>query len=388
MARRTLSASVSLGSVPRWIALVGIVVASRIVSSGWMLWFAERQAANAWTDARPNLFEFSRIWDSHWYRIIAEVGYPGTLPLTADGNVGENAWAFMPIYPFLVRVVMGLTGLPFAVVSVFLSVTFFTVFVFLADRLFRHVLGSREALWAVAIVAFSPVSPIFQVGYSESLGMVFLTLALIGLLEKRWWLTGIAIPLAALTRPLGVPLAIMMGILMLMAWRSGRDRAPHVWLTLIAGASAIAWPIIAWVYTGVASAYLDTEMAWRRPYVGDDTHAWGTGWWQSANWWFPDIAIWVLAVVAVGVIAFAVIPSTRRLGSVLTVWSWGYLGYLVLVLFPQSSLFRLLAPMFPLAGSFARNRTASILAVIAGIAGQVVWLDWCWSVQGSDWTPP
>jgi hypothetical protein len=44
--------------------------------------------------------------------------------------------------------------------------------------------------------------------------------------------------------------------------------------------------------------------------------------------------------------------------------------------------------MFPLAGTFARNRSASILAVIAGIAGQVVWLDWCWSVQGSDWTPP
>ena len=388
MARTSLSASVSLGSVPRWMALLGIIVGSRLVSSAWLLWFADRQEANPWTEARPNLFDFSRMWDSHWYRIITETGYPSTLPITEAGHVGENAWAFMPIYPYLVRIGMGLTGLPFSVVSIVLSLAFFAVFVFLADRLFRHVLGSREALWAVAIVAFAPVSPIFQVGYAESLGMVFLTLALIGLLEKRWWLTGIAIPLAALTRPLGVPLTIMMGILMLMAWRSGRDRAPHVWLTLLAAASTAAWPLIAATYTGSLSAYLDTEMAWRRPYVGDGTHAWGTGWWQSAQWWFPDNAVWVLAGVAAVVIVVAILPATRRLGSVLTVWSWGYLGYLVLVLFPQSSIFRLLAPMFPLAGGIARSRTASILAIVAGVVGQFVWLDWCWSVQGSDWTPP
>lgn len=388
MARTSLNAPVSLGNVQRWIALVGIIVASRVVSSGWMLWFAERQAANPWTEARPNLFDFSRIWDSHWYRIIAETGYPGTLPVTDTGDVGENAWAFMPIYPAIVRTVMGVTGAPFAIVSVVLSLVFFSFFIFLADRLFRHVLGSREALWAVAIVAFVPVSPIFQVGYAESLGMVFLTTALIGIVEKRWWLVAVAIPLAALTRPVGVPLALMMGVLMLMAWRSGRDRAPHVWLTLVAGVSAMAWPFIAWMYTGVPTAYLDTEMAWRRPYVGEGTHAWGTGWWQSANWWFPDIAVWVLVGIGVVVAAIAVLPSTRRLGSTLTVWSWSYLGYLVLVLFPQSSLFRLLAPMFPLAGSIARNRTASIIAVVAGVVGQFVWLDWCWSVQGSDWTPP
>ena len=388
MTRSTLKASVALGSVPRWAVLVGIIVASRIVSSGLMLWFANKQEANPWTAAQPDLIEFSRIWDSHWFRIIAEVGYPTTLPITDAGHVGENAFAFMPIYPFLVRMGMGLTGAPFAIVSVALSLVFFASFIFLADRLFRHVLGSREALWAVAIIAFAPVSPVFQVGYAESLGMVFLTLVLIGLLEKRWWLAATAVPLAALTRPLGVPLTIMMGILVLMSWRSGQDRAPRFWLAVVAAVSAAAWPAVAWFRTGVPSAYLDTEMAWRRPYVGEGTHAWGTGWWQSANWWFPEIAVWVLGVGAVVVAIVAVLPSTRRLGSVLTVWSWGYLAYLVLVLFPQSSIFRLLAPMFPLAGSIARNRTASIVAVLAGVIGQYFWIESCWSVQGSDWTPP
>ena len=388
MTRTTLKASVALGSVPRWVALVGIIVLSRVVSSVLMLWFANKQEANPWTAGQPDLIEFSRIWDSHWFRIIAEVGYPTTLPITDAGHVGENAFAFMPVYPFMVRMGMGLTGAPFAIVSVVLSLVFFASFIFLADRLFRHVLGSREALWAVAIVAFAPVSPVFQVGYAESLGMVFLSLVLIGLLEKRWWLAATAIPLAALTRPLGVPLTIMMGILVLLSWRSGKDRAPRFWLAIVAAVSAAAWPVVAWFRTGVPSAYLDTEMAWRRPYVGEGTHAWGTGWWQSANWWFPENAVWILGAGAAVVAIVAVLPSTRRLGSVLTVWSWGYLAYLVLVLFPQSSIFRLLAPMFPLAGSIARNRTASVVAVVAGVIGQYFWIEWCWSVQGSDWTPP
>jgi hypothetical protein len=98
--------------------------------------------------------------------------------------------------------------------------------------------------------------------------------------------------------------------------------------------------------------------------------------------------VWILGAGAAVVAIVAVLPSTRRLGSVLTVWSWGYLAYLVLVLFPQSSIFRLLAPMFPLAGSIARNRTASVVAVVAGVIGQYFWIEWCWSVQGSDWTPP
>ena len=388
MAGRSLTSSVSLGSVPRWAALLGIIVVSRTVSTALMLWFAAGQAENAWTGARPDLFEFSRIWDSHWYRIVAEVGYPSQLPLDDSGRVGENAWAFMPVYPFLVRALMALTGAPFSYVSVFLSLAAFTAFIVLADRLFRHLVGDRAALWAVAIVAFAPVSPVYQVGYAESLGMVFLALVLLGVTERRWALAALAIPLAALTRPLGAPLALMFAILVVVKWKSD-DRRPLMWLTALAGVSTVAWPAIAWFTTGRMSAYLETELAWRRPYYsGEAGHGWGTGWWDSANWWFPGNAVTVLVALAVVVAVIAVIPSTRKLGRVALAWSFGYLGYLVLVLFPQSSIFRLLAPMWPLAGSVARSRTASVIAITLGVIGQFFWIQWCWSVQGSDWTPP
>ena len=388
MARRSLNRRVSLGSVPRWVALAAIIVLSRIVSTATLLWFANAQPENSWTAAQPDLFDFSRIWDSHWYRIIAETGYPTELPLDEEGRVGENAWAFMPIYPFLVRGLMAFTSAPFALVLVVISVVAFAGFIVVADRLFRRFLGDPAALSAVAVIAFAPVAPVFQVGYAESLGMLFLVCALVGLVERRWWMVALFVPLASLTRPLGVPLALTLVVLTLVGWRKGRDRVPLIVLTAVAGVSAVAWPAIAGVVTGRPSAYLDTELAWRRPYIGDENHSWGTGWWESARWWFPEAAPWVIAAIALTVVAIAVLPATRRIGLVPLAWSASYLLYLVVVLFPQSSLIRLLAPLFPLAGVVARSGRATAVTLALGIVGQYFWVQWFWAVDDSDWTPP
>ena len=388
MARRSLNRRVSLGSVPRWVALAAISVLSRSVSTATLLWFANAQPENPWTAAQPDLFDFSRIWDSHWYRIIAETGYPTELPLDEKGRVGENAWAFMPIYPFLVRGLMAFTSAPFALVSVVVSVVAFAGFIVVADRLFRRFLGDPAALSAVAVIAFAPVAPVFQVGYAESLGMLFLVCALVGLVERHWWMVALFVPLASLTRPLGVPLALTLVVLTLVGWRKGRDRVPLIVLTAVAGVSAVAWPAIAGVVTGRPSAYLDTELAWRRPYIGDEQHTWGTGWWESARWWFPEAAPWVIAAIALTVVVIAVLPATRRIGLVPLAWSASYLLYLVVVLFPQSSLIRLLAPLFPLAGVVARSGRATAVTLALGIVGQYFWVQWFWAVDDSDWTPP
>lgn len=388
MSVRSLSGRVSLGSVPRWLALVGIIVGSRAVSTAMLLWFAGGQADNPWTAAKPDLFDFSRIWDSHWYRIIAETGYPTELPLDGDGRVQENAWAFMPLFPFLVRGLMVFTGESFAVVSVCVSTVAFAGFILVADRLFRRFLGDAGSLAAVSVIAFAPVSPIFQVGYAESLGMLFLAVVLVGLAERRWWMAMTFIPLAALTRPVGAPLALALAVLTMLAWKDRRDRNARIGLTVLAAISAAAWPVIAGVVTARPTAYLDTEFAWRRPYVGDEPHVWGTGWWHSAEWWFPGLGPWVIAGLVLASVSLALLPATRRLGTVALVWSGSYLMYLVLVLFPQSSVFRLLAPMFPLAGIVARHRWSTVVGIVVGIVGQFFWIKWFWSVEGSDWTPP
>ncbi|CAB4863639.1 unannotated protein [freshwater metagenome] len=379
---------IALGRARRWLALAGIIIASRLVSTGMLLWFANGQAENPWTAENPDLFEFSRIWDSHWYRIIAETGYPAELPIDDDGRVGENAWAFMPVYPLIVRGLMAMTDAPFAIVSVVVSTVAFALFIVVADRFFRRIIGDSASLAALAVIAFAPVAPVYQVGYAESLGMLFLAVVMVGLTERRWWLAALFIPLAALTRPVGVPLTLTIAIMAVMAWRGRSDRGPLAGLVVLAGLSAVAWPAIAWGVTGRPTAYIETEVAWRRPYIGNNGHGWGTGWWDSAVWWFHDDAPWVIGGLALFFVIVALLPATRRLGVVALAWTGSYVVYLVMVLFPQSSIFRLFIPLFPLAGVVARNRTFSIVAVAVGIVGQFFWVKWCWSVEGSDWTPP
>ena len=67
-------------------------------------------------------------------------------------------------------------------------------------------------------------------------------------------------------------------------------------------------------------------------------------------------------------------PHVRRLGVELRLWSASYLLYLLLVFFPQSSIFRLLVPLSPLWGAFALPRSTAwrIGVLAAGLVGAVV----------------
>ena len=75
---------------PWWARVLLVFVVSRVVTTAILLWFASRQPANAWTGAHPGYLDFAKLWDGHWYFIIAAAGYPSELPVTADGHVGES----------------------------------------------------------------------------------------------------------------------------------------------------------------------------------------------------------------------------------------------------------------------------------------------------------
>lgn len=147
---------------PAWLKVLAVFLASRVVTTALLLHFAAHQPANAWTGASPGYFEFAKIWDGHWYFIIALVGYPSELPLTDHGEVGESAWAFMPVYPALVRIVM-LTGLDFSIAAVVVSVVFAYLAALMLFKLLALRLPAETALFAVVLFCFGPLSPILQV---------------------------------------------------------------------------------------------------------------------------------------------------------------------------------------------------------------------------------
>jgi hypothetical protein len=391
--------------LPWWAKVLVIFVASRIVTTIILLIFAQLQLANPWTGAHPDYFSFAGIWDGTWYRIVANYPYPTALPHTSDGHIDQNAWAFLPAYPYLVRLFVApfgsaaVAGTGFFVGGVFVSIAFAAGSALMFYKLLVRQLGSSAAIFSVALFCFAPLSPIFQVAYAESMQVFFLICGLYFLQQRRYWTMLPFVAIMSFTRPTGLAFALLMVLHVIYRWVVRRrdpfpvnERVASLSAMVITALLGYAWPAIAGLVTGVPDAYTATELSWRAPYVG-----WGglvpfDSWIRGAEWWIPGHAL-ALTLLVVVIVVFAVImftPWVKRLGVDLRLWVASWIIYLLAVFFPQSSVFRLLIPAFPLLGALAvpRSRVYRIGIILLFIAGQVGWIYIAFWSNGYDWTPP
>jgi hypothetical protein len=384
--------------VPWWLKVAVIWALSRVVTTTLVLVLASVQGQNPWTAAKPGYIAFATMWDSLWYNIVAVGGYPTELPVTAEGHIGENAWAFMPVYPGVVRLLMLLTGAPFAAMAVFVSVVCSLGAALLFYRLMRRVQPQPTALFAVLLFCVAPLSPLLQFGYAESMQLLLLTWALLLVLERRYLLLAPVIAVMALTRPTGLAFALFLALHVGYRWfiRAKdpfpvREAVTASSVAVFSGVMGLAWPGVAWLVTGSITAYTDTELAWRSAYIGYQELVPFAAWFQSGVWWLGQP--WGIVAVIALIVIFAVTMFTRpvrSLGVDLRLWVVSYALYLLAVFFPQSSTFRLLMPMFPLLGALARPQSIvyRVVVTLLLICGQWGWLLLCWGVDGADWTPP
>ncbi|MER5766141.1 hypothetical protein ABT107_43790, partial [Streptomyces sp. NPDC002082] len=264
-----------------------------------------------------------------------------------------------------------------------------------------------------------PVAPVLQVPYAESLNLLLLGAALLLVMERRYLWAMPVVVLMCLSRPTGVPFAVMLGLLLLFRfWQrftaqglttqgptaqtptaETRDGAAvpsttELWslggLTAVGGIGALLWPAIAWAATGDLGAYTKTETAWR----GDDLVPFKP--WFDAGIMLFGPTLGVLAPFAF-VAAFTLMMMSRpvvALGTELRLWCCCYMGYLLVFLHPQTSTFRMLLPLFPLALSAAllsRSRAYRGAVVVMFVLLQIVWIVWLWAWAqlpgGGDYPP-
>jgi len=383
--------------LPWWAKVTLVYAAARAVTTVFVLALAGVQGANPWTAARPGYFEYANMWDARWYQIISLTGYPADPPLTDGGHVAENAWAFLPAYPALVGVLTWL-AVPWNVASVVIAVAAGLAAALVFHRLMSRFLEPDRALFAVVLFCVAPVSPIMQFGYAESLGFLWLALALLLLVERRYaWLFPV-IAAWSFTRPGALAFALALALHWTWRWfRRGREAFPMrerilaASVAVFSGLAGLSWVGIAWAGTGDLHTYTDTELAWRSAYIGYRELVPFTAWFQSGDWWLgqPLGTISVVAII-VGFALFVASPAVGRLGVDIRIWSISYALYLLAVFFPQSSIFRILAPLFPLLGAFAQPRARWYRWGLVGVflVLQVGWLLICWGIDGRDWTPP
>lgn len=412
-AEATIAAGGDVGSpsrlwnrLPWWGAVLVVYGGARLWSAVVLLVVAHHQAATLWTAADPSYLQYTGVmWDASWYRQIAEHGYPATLPVGADGLVQQNAWAFFPLFPFLVRGVMAITTGPWYVVAPIVATLLGAAAMLVIHRLV--VVGAPRAVAAhpglplatVLLVSVFPSSVVLQTGYTESLALLLIAGSLTALVLRRYWLTALLVLALGFTRAVALPMALVVVVHAVVRWRRsrrGEDRLRRAdvvglgGLAVAAVVSGLAWPAICGWVTGVPDAYLQTQGSWR----GDRHVVPFASWGYAATFWFGRWAPAVLFIVSVTVVVLVLSRSSRRLGPELLTWSPAYLGYLAAVIEPGTSVFRFLLLAFPMAAITAglppaRWRRPVLLVVVVVMAGlQVLWTYQLWRlVPPSGWPP-
>ncbi|MFC7789998.1 hypothetical protein ACU045_13565 [Microbacterium sp. MAHUQ-60] len=371
-----------------------IYVLARLVTTGFLLSAAHRSSPGSRFGPAPGLQDFVVGWDGQWYWWVAVNGYPSALPLTASGDVAENAWAFMPVYAYLSQWV-GIGDWAAGALLVSLTAGFLACLVL--HRLLRKRIGSAAAMWAVAFFASGPLAALFQVGYAEALFVLLLLIALDLVAGRRYRGLYLVLPLMGFTRPGILAFALFLALHGIVRWvRRDKEALPTVQIVhivalgLLSATVGFSWQIIASVVTGDPTAYLRTELAWRRNWLPDASADFipFEGFVRGAEFWvgqagLPGWSGWILFAALVAGAAWMLLRSraVRRLGSDIRLWSASYLLYLLAVFFPQSSTLRLLMPLTPLWGALAVPRARGYRWGMLGLCLLAQWL-WILSMYG------
>lgn len=395
-------------SWPWWAQAAGVFLLGRAVSAVVLVVVAQFQVAAYWVAARPSYLEFTGLmWDASWYRQIAEGGYPEELPRGADGLVQQNAWAFFPLFPVLVRGVMVVTRAPWHVAAPLLALALGTlaavVIVRLVERGAPRAVAARPGLplATVALVAAFPTSVVLQVGYTESLALLLIAVTLLLVVERRYAWASLAVLALGFTRAVALPVAAVVVVHALVRWnasRQGRDalgRREVAGIGLLAGTAAlsgVAWPLICGWATGEADGYLQTQASWRAVRDIEPFGAWG----YVSQYWFGDRGWLVVVAALVLTVALLVAPAAWRLGNELHTWAAAYVIYLAAAIEPGTSLARFLLLAFPMAAVTAglvtrtplRRRAWLTFVILVMLALQVVWVYEIWRLTPPTGWPP
>lgn len=203
---------------PFWV-LVGIRVAFWVGAALTLLWQPMRsdkgtrdlslppfRAYNGHTDLLFNTFN---QWDAGWYLNIVENGYHS-----------DQAAAFFPLYPLVVRAVAVVTRSP-VVAGVLVSLVAAGIAAVLLARLARPLLGDAGARDSVLYLALYPVAFVFTAVYPEGLFLALVLGSFLAGVRGRSLLAAVLGALAVGTRLIGLAL---LPALVVLLWRRGDRR--------------------------------------------------------------------------------------------------------------------------------------------------------------------
>ena len=377
---------------PWWVKVLVVYGLSRVLTTTFMLIIQavidSNEVVTRLDRAGSGIFLLMSSWDSEYFRAIVNGGYPTVLPLTWDGFVDQNVWAFLPGYPLLVKSLIGVTGLGFSTVGVAASVVFGAGAALALYRMLAGRVGERSALWAVVLFCFGPMSFTLQLVYTESMFLFLLFCSLVAMVERRYLLILPFALAAAFTRPGILSVALALAIVFLIRF-FGREAFPNVEkvkiivVGLAVAAAGLSWPLIATAVTGIPEAYLQTEMSWWHGWVGRPEFIPLTPWFLMAGKALGIPGLILVIVVVLLVTWWLTRKRMRALGPEILSYGASYSLYLFAVFLPQQSTLRLILPLTPLLGDPAIVRVPALrwVLLVASIVGQAFAIYFLWFIS-------
>jgi hypothetical protein len=320
-------------------------------------------------------------WDGQWYRAIAAHGYPSHVA-SVHGELTQNAWAFYPAYPALVRVVM-VTGVSFGFAASVVSLTCGAAAMCLLYRLLMGRCGRFVAALTVLALCCSPAAPILQVAYTESLALLLIMTSLWALDRRRYGVLALAGVGLALTRPIAPALIVVVLVQLVVRWRA---RGSEPWADgerrgLVGAAVAIAlgtlvWPVVTGVALGRWDAYTQTQRAWATV-AGNRSDSWLGSLLHGA-----PAGRWVVVLLVIGLLVVAAWRASSWTVGI-RAWTVAYPLLILAVTPPTASVIRfsvLAGAVWWPAPDAARRVTSKgpRLMIVGAVAVVGFFLQWWW----------
>lgn len=375
--------------LPVWVVLTGVFAASRLVSTAvlFLLWATTQGQWFAHYDGGVGFWHYLQSWDVQWYRRVAFEGYPAELPIDEVGDVKQNTWAFFPVFPLIVRVVM-LAGVDYYVGATIVATVFGLLATLALHRMLVQHFAATQALWGAIFFASGPMSWLLQVGYAESTYLFFLFCALAAMVSRRYLIMIPFALVASFTHPGALALAAALGLQGIFRLARRQRILWHEWVTvgaaiLLITAAALFWPVLIAQVTGDPSGYFDTELGWWRQYLGRVIFVPFTPFFLLYGMLWGWFGYALVAVVLALVVVWLSRPSTRALGVDIWTYSVMYIAYLVAVFLPTQSLIRMLLPLSPLLahpGLSATPRRRWTVLLVGAVPLQIWCVFWLWVV--------
>ena len=320
-------------------------------------------------------------WDGEWMLGIARYGYGGVPLNFADANgihTEFTAYAFFPGYPMTVRTVTFVPGLtPFAaamlvnvLAGLCAAVAVGHVGRMCAQRVrdsLRPPSTSTAGIVLVGLFAATPMSVVLNMAYTEALFCAAAAWALVGVLEHRWLLAGLAALGAGAVRPTA---AAVIGVVMIAAFLSRRDGL-RAWAAIVlAPLGYLSYLALVASKTGRLGGWFEIQTTgWNTKIDGG-----------AATWRFltttllhaGDFAAVATALIIMAIIVLLIWSAVDRIPWPVLVYGAGVVASILLSDGLMMSRARLLLPAFvlliPVALRIARRPNGEIVAFLGIVA--------------------